>query len=109
MTEPPAEGSLELGSAPLRDYFAARLPERLRQIEDAWTEVRATGWSAGAAHNFHRLVHSLSGAGSTFGFPAVSEAARRLERLLKPVVQGTATPPADETVGELLAGIRRSG
>lgn len=108
MTESPRLGELELGSASLRDYFAARLPERLREVEEAWEQARASGWQPEEARTFHRLAHSLAGAGATFGFPAVTEAARLLEQRLKPVVQGTTPPPDDETVAVLLAGLQRA-
>lgn len=98
----------ELGSASLRDYFAARLPDRLREVEEAWELARASGWHEMEARTFHRLAHSLAGAGATFGFPAVTDAARLLEQRLKPVAQGTAPPPDDTVVAELLAGLRRA-
>jgi DNA-binding response OmpR family regulator/HPt (histidine-containing phosphotransfer) domain-containing protein len=108
MTESPPQEGLELGSAPLRDYFAGRLPERLREVEEAWEQARASDWQPEEARTFHRLSHSLAGAGATFGFPAVTEAARLLEQRLKPVVQGTAAPPDDDAVAGLLAGLRRA-
>lgn len=98
----------DLGSVSLRDYFAARLPDRLREIEEAWEAARAADWREAEARTFHRLVHSLAGAGATFGFPAVTDAARLLEARLKPAAQGT-QPPDDATVAGLLAGIRQAG
>jgi diguanylate cyclase (GGDEF)-like protein len=98
----------ELGSTSLRDYFAARLPDRLREVEEAWEQARRSGWGEAEARTFHRLAHSLTGAGATFGFPAVTEAARLLERHLKPIVQGTAPPPDDAVVADLLAGLRHA-
>ncbi len=106
MTQSP---QLELDDTSLRDYFAARLPDRLREVEEAWEQARATGWQEAEARTFHRLAHSLTGAGATFGFPEVTEAARLLEQRLKPAAQGTAPPPDDEAVAELLDGLRRAG
>jgi diguanylate cyclase (GGDEF)-like protein len=108
MTDSPPQEGLELGSASLRDYFAARLPERLREVEDAWDQARASGWQPEEARTFHRLAHSLAGAGATFGFPAVTEAARLLEQRLKPVAQGSSPPPGDDAVAELLTGLHRA-
>jgi diguanylate cyclase (GGDEF)-like protein len=93
----------------LRKYFAGRLPERLGEIEQAWAEVRVTGWGAGPLRDFHRLAHSLTGAGSTFGFPEVTRAARELERFLKEAL-GRMGPPADGSgsrVEALLAELRQ--
>jgi chemotaxis protein histidine kinase CheA len=91
----------------LREYFAGRLPQRLHEIEEAWQSVRETAWSAAELKTFHRLTHSLAGAGATFGFAAVTEAARLLERRLKAVLQGE--PPLDPAAVEaLLADLRAS-
>ena len=109
MTDSATESKAGFRSASLRSYFAARLPERLREIEEAWEQTRAAGWTEEEARTFHRLAHSLAGAGATFGFPAVTDAARRLEQRLKPVALGTAPPPDDAQVSELLAGLRRAG
>jgi len=80
----------------LRRYFAERLPVRLAEIEDAARAAREAGWAGDPLKTFHRLVHSLAGAGSTFGFPAVSETARGLERLLRELVQREDGEPAPD-------------
>lgn len=92
----------------LREYFSERLPHRLREVEDAWREIRETGWNPEPVRRLHRLAHSLTGTGSTFGFPVVSEAARRLETLLQGTAEGTAPPPSPERVEELLGELRRA-
>lgn len=106
MMETQPQVGLEPDSASLRDYFAARLPERLREVDEAWEQVRASGWKEEETRTLYRLAHSLTGAGATFGFPAVTDAARALEQRLKPVAQG-GTPPEDGVIAELLAGLHR--
>jgi HPt (histidine-containing phosphotransfer) domain-containing protein len=91
----------------LQEYFAGRLPDRMREVEDGWREARETAWREDAVRTFHRLVHSLAGAGATFGFAAVTDAARALEQRLKAVLLG-AEPPDAAVVEELLEGIRRA-
>lgn len=103
-----SQGAADLAVDSLRDYFSARLPERLREIEVAWEDACASDWQEETARTFYRLAHSLAGAGATFGFPSVTEAARLLEQRLKPVAQGAAPPPDAETVHELLAGLHRA-
>ena len=66
----------------LRRYFAGRLPARIAEIEEALAAARTAGWAGEPLRTAHRLAHSLKGAGTTFGFPEVSEAAGGLERLL---------------------------
>ena len=92
----------------LREYFSERLPHRFHEVEDAWRDVRESGWGPEPVRRFHRLAHSLAGTGSTFGFPAVSEAARRLEVLLQGTAEGVAPPPDAGRVEELLGELRRA-
>ena len=92
----------------LQEYFAGRLPERLREIEEAWQRVRETAWSSEALKDFHRLTHSLAGAGTTFGFAAVSDASRALEKRLKAVLQGAEPPLDPAAVEDLLSSLRRA-
>ena len=100
-----SDSSLDLQE--LQEYFAGRLPDRLREIDEAWSKVRASAWSPEPLKDLHRLVHSLSGAGTTFGFPEVTRTARDLERFLKSALEGSG-PQEDGHVAELLAEIRRA-
>lgn len=93
------------GVAELRRYFAGRLPERLTEVEEAGAAAREAGWAGEPLRHFHRLAHSLVGAGATFGFPAVTEHARTLERILKNHLDGGPPPPATE-VAEILGRLR---
>jgi periplasmic divalent cation tolerance protein len=91
---------IETASDGLREYFAGRLPERLAEIEEACRAARDAGFAGEPLRTFHRLVHSLAGAGGTFGFPEVSEASRGLERLLKACL-GSEAPPGEIEIGEI--------
>lgn len=105
---PSSDPVLELKE--LQEYFAGRLPERLAELEDAWTAVAASGWEEGQVRTLHRLAHSLTGAGATFGFPEVSRTARVLERFLKTALDGTGPSGEDvfEHVERLLEGVQRA-
>ncbi|ALP54537.1 hypothetical protein Tel_16035 [Candidatus Tenderia electrophaga] len=65
----------------LRENFIAKLPERLAALEAGLETWRASGDEA-ALSEFHRIAHSLTGAGATFGCELLSTAARALERQL---------------------------
>ncbi len=99
----PVEPDLE--AEELRRYFAGRLPERLTEVEAAGTAAHDASWSAEPLRHFHRLAHSLVGAGATFGFPAITEHARALERLLKARLDGGPPPPIAE-IAEILQRLR---
>lgn len=82
----------------LRSYFSGRLPHRLDEIARAGDGARGARWAGQPLRDFHRLVHSLAGAGATFGFPEVSERAGLLERRLKVLLGTGAPPPAAEEI-----------
>jgi periplasmic divalent cation tolerance protein len=99
--------------AELRDFFRPRLTERVREIEAAWEALReapnaADGSLDDSRRRLHRLAHSLGGAAGTFGFPAVGDAARELERHLQSAEAATA--PMRPELGEiepLVAALRQ--
>ncbi|HWN44066.1 MAG TPA: diguanylate cyclase [Thermoanaerobaculia bacterium] len=105
----PSDPVLELKE--LQEYFAGRLPERLAELEEAWAAVAESGWETGRVRTLHRLAHSLTGTGSTFGFPEVSRTARVLERFLKAVLEGSRPSGEEAAAGQLerlLEGVRRA-
>ena len=63
----------------LSDAYAAQLPEKLRQIEQAWRQLPMDDWDEDGFETLHRMVHSLTGSGKTFGFALLSDVARNLE------------------------------
>ncbi len=89
----------------LRRYFAYRLPARVSEVEAARDAARDAGWGLEPLRTFHRLAHSLAGAGATFGVPEVSEISRQLEGLLKASLDGGSPPEAAE-VEKLLTRLR---
>jgi HPt (histidine-containing phosphotransfer) domain-containing protein len=89
----------------LKRYFAGRLPLRAAEVEAARDAARGAGWAGEPLRTFHRVAHSLAGAGATFGHPEVTEIAHRLESLLKSALAGGA-PPAEGEVDGLLRRLR---
>jgi HPt (histidine-containing phosphotransfer) domain-containing protein len=81
MTTPDELVAIEL--ARLSANFVEQLPEQVRAIE---SEV--AGWldaprDAERYETVSHRVHQLKGAGSTFGCPSISRAARRLEQRIR--------------------------
>lgn len=89
----------------LKRYFAGRLPLRVAEVEAARDAARGAGWTGEPLRTFHRLAHSLAGAGATFGFSEVSAVSSRLESLLQGAISAE-TPPAEEEVDGLLRRLR---
>ncbi len=86
MSSPPLSPALQEQLRVLRDGYAARLPDKLAQIESLWNVIcqnARANWPEDALFTLHRLIHSLAGSGATFGFPELSLHARRVEVELK--------------------------
>jgi HPt (histidine-containing phosphotransfer) domain-containing protein len=58
--------------AELVQRFVAALPSRIAKLREAAADPVARGF-------FQRLAHQLAGAAGGYGFPQLSDAARRLE------------------------------
>lgn len=74
----------------LRRAYRARLEDKIADIEAAWEHylsLPAGAEKAEALTISHRLTHSLAGSGATFGFPLVSQCARRAEIQLKAIIE----------------------
>lgn len=65
----------------LQKDFVEGLPKRMKEIEAAWNALTEQ-YSGEDAYELHRKVHSLKGAGATFGLPEVSAAAAEAEQML---------------------------
>lgn len=84
MTDP---ADLQAKLKVLSDAYAAQLPEKLKQIEQAWQQLPMDGWDEDGFEVLCRMVHSLTGSGKTFGFALLSDTARNLEEHLKQLAQ----------------------
>lgn len=92
----------------LRLDYAAQLPEKLRQIEEACVGYQSR-LDEEVLHALHRMVHSLTGSGATFGFAELSKIARVLEEYLKKIANQK-LPASDENFAEMhrqIAGLRQ--
>ena len=108
MTTPDELVAMEL--ARLSANFVEQLPEQVRAIE---SEV--AGWldaprDAERYETVSHRVHQLKGAGSTFGCPSISRAARRLEQRIRVYRSDVdaGRPPAVAGPSALLSRCRRS-
>jgi len=83
----------------LRVAYAAQLPEKIRQIEEACAGYQSR-LDEETLQTLHLMVHSLTGSGATFGFSELSRFARVLEEFLKGIVnQGS--PASDVQLTEI--------
>lgn len=84
----------------LRREYHAEGPNRVAELEEAFTALRAGEESAET--RLATLCHRLAGSGGAYGFPEVSVAARGMEQLLRTEPHWTA-----ERLEVMAAGIRR--
>ena len=89
-------GALQAQIKALSDAYAAQLPDKLQQIDQLWTGLPRASWDAAGFDTLHRMVHSLTGSGKTFGFPMLSDAARTLEDYLRPLAEAKAAMHEDQ-------------
>ncbi len=75
----------------LRQLYLKQLKERLAALEQAMLEIKLGQADAASYETLQFEVHRLSGTGTTYGFPAVSTSAGRLERHLASPERDTAT------------------
>lgn len=90
----------------LQDEFARQLPGKVEQLETSWNGILAGNLAL--LPELHRLVHSLSGSGATFGFSDLSRASISLEQVLQALPE-TVTELGEASraqISELLQNIR---
>jgi diguanylate cyclase (GGDEF)-like protein len=77
----------------LRDSYAEQLPGKIDEIKTLWQRC-ATQADPEGMKTLHRLVHSLTGSGATFGYAKLSESSRLLESCLKEAMEKSRSPDA---------------
>jgi HPt (histidine-containing phosphotransfer) domain-containing protein len=88
--------------------YRATLPQRLVDIDAAWSAVR--NQETPALQPLLRALHSIAGSALTFGLPELTKSAAAAEDWIEPYSErGEAPPPAAHSEFEaLLAAVRRA-
>ena len=102
---------LEQKLAVLRSSYAAKLPDKLEEIEEAAAPLSSEPSPEEARHALdalHRLSHKLAGSGETFGFKDLGEVARQIEDACASLLEMDDPPSSRrrEELGELLKSLR---
>lgn len=93
----------------LRMDYLRTLPERVKEVEEAWNHAKGAEWDAAQYRTFIRLAHNLAGSGATYGVEQVSKSARKLELYAKSVEgEGAVPEQAGEEIHELIEQLRAS-
>jgi len=103
-----AADKLEKELKRLRANFLEKLPVRLQTLVEEWDALQDQGWSQDGARALHRSVHGLIGTAGSLGFAKMAKTARRLERRLVALLEGT-QPPTPEVSSEVIERFERMG
>jgi CheY-like chemotaxis protein len=80
----------------LSDAYVAQLPEKFAQMDEAWNRLPRAAWDEEGFYALHRMVHSMTGSGKTFGLSGLSDVARNLEHYLKLIAQEKTAPNEEQ-------------
>lgn len=75
----------------LRQEYAELLPQKLKDIDNAWNSLHNRPNQPELWRQFRAFVHTLAGSGATFGFPELSAQASRLEAQIDTVAKDLST------------------
>lgn len=94
----------------LHREYQKLLPIRLREIERLWAEASGQDGDTEGLTRLCRMVHTLAGSGSTFGFTNLSKKARQVEGLVNEVLEGGGdlSEKARSDVQQMLVQMRRA-
>ena len=105
---PVAADQLEKELERLRGGFLEKLPARMQALVEKWNALQGDGWSQDGARALHRSVHGLIGTAGSLSFAKMAKTARRLERKLVALLEGT-QPPTPEVSIEVIEWFERMG
>ncbi len=73
-----------------RDYIK-ELPSKMSRIEKTWEGLQEV-WDDNNFNAFYGMIHSIAGAGATFGFPELSNIAMEVDGILNSIKEGIKRP-----------------
>ncbi|XLZ71618.1 Hpt domain-containing protein [Massilia sp. SR12] len=71
----------------LRDKYAASVPERMAAIRDGLALCVEAGRSPANLEQLHHALHSVAGSAGSFGLHALGGESRRIEQLVRGVME----------------------
>jgi chemotaxis protein histidine kinase CheA len=74
--------------------YRASLPQRMSDIDAAWSSVKRGENGAAGLHALLRALHSIAGSAPTFGMSALGEVAAVAETWIEPYYKRGEAPPS---------------
>lgn len=75
--------------------YISGLPGKISEITLIWNQLNKHEWRKEVMLKMQNLAHNLAGSGGTFGFPKLSNQARRLEEALEEIKSTNINAPND--------------
>jgi diguanylate cyclase (GGDEF)-like protein len=79
-----------------RIKYVNTLPAKVSEINLIWNQLNKNAWRSEVLLKMQNLAHNLAGSGGTFGFPELSQQAKRLEKSLDALKNSDNTTPDDK-------------
>jgi len=76
----------------LRADYAQKLPGKIDLIVKLWKKHTQISWNDEAFNVMYRLLHGLAGSGKVFGYEALSQRSRNIEKYLLNLIKQKQTP-----------------
>ncbi len=71
----------------IRDSYISNLSNKIEEAQDKWNSILIAARGSDEFIELHRAVHTLAGSCSVFGLKRLSDEARKLELLLKTLIE----------------------
>ena len=106
-----SSNDVQASLASLRGKFLIRAREEVRYLSGQADKMQREGLTVAELSEAYQLLHRLAGSAGTFGLPGLGEAARRLEKTLKPRVEQArrSGTPEGESVPPVAAFVDAAG
>jgi chemotaxis protein histidine kinase CheA len=82
----------------LKSKFRLEIPSRLEEIEQKFIQGKNLSFNKKEFEEFYRYIHSLTGAGSTFGEKELSQSALSFENELKIFLDKSKIPNKEDFI-----------
>lgn len=82
----------------LRIEYAGKLHSIIADIEITWQQRKLS--------DLYRMVHNLNGTSATYGYNEISEVAKELENLIKPLVGKSLSMCETQRIDELIKQLK---
>lgn len=91
----------------LHQEYARRLPDKIREIEQAW-QILLTDGNSETRQHLARLCHTLAGSAASYGFQQVTDLSRQIEQLIAAAIaeQKILDEPEQTRINQYLAQLR---